>query len=79
MLIDKYLRNNPPPILDDYDDMPELKARLPGNFSGRQEGANLWLLAMKAYFAMNPTFYNEKNKILVEIKEEGNHLLKDGL
>ena len=25
---------------------------------------NLWLLTMKAYFAMNPSLYEEKNKIL---------------
>ena len=45
--------------------MPELKASLPKNFSSRQENTNLWLLTMKAYFAMNPTLYDEKNKILV--------------
>ena len=44
--------------------MPELKASLPGNFSGKEEDANLWLLAMKAYFTMNPSLYEEKNKIL---------------
>ena len=44
--------------------MPELKARLPGNFSGTEEDANLWLLQMKAYFALNPSLYQEKNKIL---------------
>ena len=44
--------------------MPELKARLPGNFSGTEEDANLWLLQMKAYFALNPALYQEKNKIL---------------
>ena len=45
--------------------MPELKAGLPGNFSGREEDANLWLLQMKAYFTLNPSLYEEKNKILV--------------
>ena len=44
--------------------MPELKAGLPGNFSGTEEDANLWLLQMKAYFALNPGLYQEKNKIL---------------
>ena len=44
--------------------MPELKAGLPGNFFGKEEDANLWLLAMKAYFAMNLALYEEKNKIL---------------
>ena len=44
--------------------MPELKARLSGNFSGKEEDANLWLLQMKAYFTLNPTLSEEKNKIL---------------
>ena len=57
--------NEPEPIeLDNEDEMPELKAGLPGNFSGTEEDANLWLLQMKAYFALNPTLYQEKNKIL---------------
>ena len=57
--------NNPEPIeLDEEDEMPELKAGLPGNFSGTEEDANLWLLQMKAYFALNPSLYQEKNKIL---------------
>ena len=57
--------NNLEPIeLDEEDEMPELKAGLPGNFSGTEEDANLWLLQMKAYFALNPSLYQEKNKIL---------------
>ena len=44
--------------------MPELKAGLPENFSGKEEDANLWLLQMKAYFALNLTLYEEKNRIL---------------
>ena len=44
--------------------MPELKAGLSRNFSRKEEDANLWLLMMKAYFAMNPSLYEEKNKIL---------------
>ena len=57
--------NNPEPIeLDEEDEMPELKAGLPGNFSGTEEDANLWLLQMKAYFALNSSLYQEKNKIL---------------
>ena len=56
---------DPEPIeLDNENEMPELKARLPGNFSGTEEDANLWLLQMKAYFALNPALYQEKNKIL---------------
>ena len=45
--------------------MPELKAGLPGNFSGREEDTNLWLLQMKAYFTLNPSLYEEKNCILM--------------
>ena len=57
--------NDPEPIeLDEENEMPELKAGLPGNFSGTEEDANLWLLQMKAYFALNPSLYLEKNKIL---------------
>ena len=57
--------NNPEPIeLNKEDEMPELKAGLPGNFSGTEDDANLWLLQMKAYFALNPSLYQEKNKIL---------------
>ena len=44
--------------------MPELKAGLLENFLGKEEDANLWLLQMKAYFALNPSLYEEKNRIL---------------
>ena len=70
-IVATYLQENPDPeptnpesIEIDEDEMPELKAGLPGNFSGNEEDANLWLLQMKAYFALNPTLYQEKNKIL---------------
>ena len=71
-IVTSYLRehpnpepNDPEPIeLDEENEMPELKAGLPGNFSGTEEDANLWLLQMKAYFALNPSLYQEKNKIL---------------
>ena len=59
-----YLQDHPPNPDKNNDTMPELKASLPGNFSGKEEDVNLWLLVMKAYFAMNPTLYDEKNKIL---------------
>ena len=56
---------DPQPIDPDEDnEMPELKAGLPGNFSEKEEDANLWLLQMKAYFALSPSLYEEKNKIL---------------
>ena len=65
-----YLQQNPNPVdpsahNDDDDEMPELTAGLSRNFSGKEEDTNIWLLAMKAYFAMNPSLYKEKNKILV--------------
>ena len=71
-LVANYLRDHPNPELnnpetvelDTNNEMPELKAGLPGNFSGTEEDANLWLLQMKAYFALNPSLYQEKNKIL---------------
>ena len=63
-LIAAYLCDNPIPPNDTNDTMPELKAGLPGNFSGREEDANLWLLQMKAYFTLNPSLYEEKNRIL---------------
>ena len=44
--------------------MTELKAGLPGNFSGREDNTNLWLLQMKAYFTLNTSLYKEKKKIL---------------
>ena len=66
-----YLQEHPNPELDnlepielDENEMPELKAGLPGNFSRTEEDANLWLLQMKAYFTLNPALYQEKNKIL---------------
>ena len=66
-LIATYLHDNPIPpnnTNNTNNTMPELKAGLPGNFSGREEDANLWLLQMKAYFALNPSLYEKKNQIL---------------
>ena len=69
-LVENYLWEHPEPTapepiqLDEDNKMPELKAGLPRNFSGKEEDANLWLLQMKAYFALNPSLYEEKNKIL---------------
>ena len=65
-LIATYLQQNPNPVdpHNDNDNMPELKAGLSRNFFSKEEDTNLWLLAMKAYFAMNSSLYEEKNKIL---------------
>ena len=44
----------------------EYKAGLPEDFSGRNDDATHWLLAMKAYFAINNKIYkDEKTTILV--------------
>ena len=70
ILVENYLQEHPEPVdpqpLDpnEENEMLELKAGLPGNFSGKEEDTNLWLLQMKAYFALNLTLYEEKNKIL---------------
>ena len=42
----------------------ELKAGLPEDFSGKEEDAMRWLLAMKAYFGMNDKIYKDE-KIIV--------------
>ena len=59
-LVNAYLRDHP------HEDttMMELKAGLPRNFLGNEKDANLWLLQMKAYYALNMSLYNEKKKIL---------------
>ena len=44
----------------------EIKASLLEDFSGKNEDATQWLLAMKAYFGMNNKIYkDEKNVVLV--------------
>ena len=69
-MVENYLQEHPEPVdpqpinSDEDNKMLELKAGLPGNFSGKEEDANLWLLQMKAYFALNLSLYEEKNKIL---------------
>ena len=64
-LVTAYLQEHSPVQPDNNDDtMPELKAGLPGNFSRKEEDANLWLFMIKAYFTMNPFLYKEKHKIL---------------
>ena len=37
----------------------EFKARLPEDFSGKNDDATRWLLAMKAYFVINEKIYTE--------------------
>ena len=39
---------------------PEYKAGLPSNFSGKNEDAIRWMMAMKCYFAMNDHIYTDK-------------------
>ena len=43
----------------------EFKARLPEDFSGRNEDAMHWLLAMKAYFEMNNEIYKDDKTIVL--------------
>ena len=38
----------------------EFKAGLPETFSGKNDNATCWLLAMKAYFTMNDEIYKDK-------------------
>ena len=44
---------------------PELKARLPEDFSGKNDDTTCWLLAMKSYFAMNNHIYKDKKKVML--------------
>ena len=49
---------------------PEIKAGLLKDFSGRNEDATQWLLAMKAYFIMNLTVYtDEKTRLLIMLNK----------
>ena len=44
----------------------EIKAGLPEDFSGKNDDATCWLLAMKAYFAINDEIYkDEKTTVLI--------------
>ena len=44
----------------------EIKAGLPEDFSGKNEDATYWLLAIKAYYGMNDKIYKDnKTAILV--------------
>ena len=40
--------------------LPEYKARLPGDFSGKNEDMTRWMMAMKCYFTMNDHIYTDK-------------------
>ena len=53
-----------------YDDEGvELTAGLPGDFSGKEEDATRWILAMKAYFIINRDTYDEKAQTLVTLNK----------
>ena len=43
----------------------EFKARLPEDFSGKNDDATCWLLAMKAYFVMNSAVYTDDATIIL--------------
>ena len=49
----------------------ELTAGLPQDFSGKEEDAMRWILAMKAYFIINGDTYNEKAQTLVMLNKMG--------
>ena len=43
----------------------EIKAGLPEDFSGKNEDAMRWLLAMNAYFGMNDEICKDKKNIVL--------------
>ena len=47
----------------------ELTAGLPKDFSGKEEDAMRWILAMTAYFIINEDTYNEKAQILIMLNK----------
>ena len=48
----------------------ELKAALPANFSGKNDGTTQWIKAMKAYFVQNSTLYTiDTTKIMTTLNK----------
>ena len=47
----------------------ELTAGLSKDFSGKEEDAMRWILAMTAYFIINEDTYNEKAQILIMLNK----------
>ena len=43
----------------------KIKAGPPEDFSGRNDDATRWLLAMKAYFGMNQEIYKDKKNVVL--------------
>ena len=43
----------------------EFKAGPPEDFSGKNDDATCWLLAMKAYFGMNEEIYKDKKNVIL--------------
>ena len=43
----------------------EIKDGLPGDFSGKNNDATQWLLAMKAYFGMNNEIYKDDKTVIL--------------
>ena len=74
MEFDPQVKEGPEPewvgrITHDNEEGVELTAGLPGDFSGREEDAMRWILAMKAYFIINEETYNEKAQTLVMLNK----------
>ena len=62
---DRQVEEDPKPewvgrITYDDEDGVELTTGLPRNFSGKEENATRWILAMKAYFTVNGETYDGK-------------------
>ena len=53
----------------DNDEGKDLTAGLPGNFSGKEEDATRWILAMMAYFILNRDIYDEEVQTLVTLNK----------
>ena len=56
-------------ITYDNEDGVELTTGLPGNFSGKEENATRWILAMKAYFSINGDTYNNKAQTITTLNK----------
>ena len=56
-------------ITYDDEEETELTAGLPEDFSGREEDATRWILALKEYFVINRDTYDEEAQTLVTLNK----------
>ena len=56
-------------IAYDDDDWVELTTGLPEHFSGREEDAMRWILAMKAYLIINRETYDDKAQMITTLNK----------